>query len=313
MPVGEGLAIQIRDQLSREIVALREGSETPIVGALLRQGQLSEGLHGSAMRRIRDGIVGSESIDDFVNEWKDFPGVPEVAKLAIAFCILAAEGKTDLARLDAKKGDEATVLGNLRDSWLGRLLRFHNAGSTQRRSFLEGMGDIAFITFNYDRTVEQYLWHHVTRTLAIPRDEAIRLIAQIPIIHVYGSVGMLPAFRGQVAFGDPKAHILTHAAEGIQTYCETVDSSRARAIDSYMQQAERHIFLGAAFHAQNMEILYPTGKANNEKVSWATTLGAGRRAKARLGTPLANARSELHEFDGPASELLRLHHDDLFD
>ena len=313
MPVGEGLAAMIRARLTSDLANWREDRECPLVQALQYQSIFNGNIHPQAMERIRVGIVGSESIDDFVNEWEGFPGVKEVAKVAIAYSILAAESQTDLAQLDQKVGDPTEVLAGLRNSWLGRLLRFHNAGHSMRRSFIEGMSDLAFVTFNYDRTIEWYLWNHLTRTLAVPKREARELIARIPIIHVYGSLGLPAELGGNTPFGVFDPHRVANAAARLQTYCETIDTNHAGAIAGVIEQAKRHIFLGAAFHPQNMRLIYPLGNAEQGVEGWATVMGIGPRRKGQIREAVTNNGGTFTPFDGPAARLFQDHHDDLFD
>ena len=66
MPVGSALANAIRECLTAELNHHRRGGSTPIIDALSYGG--FHGEHESATRRIRDGIVTKESIDDFVHE-----------------------------------------------------------------------------------------------------------------------------------------------------------------------------------------------------------------------------------------------------
>ena len=50
---------------------------------------------------------------------------------------------------------------------------------------------LIIVTFNYDRSLEQYLFRTILNTFGVTEDEARILLNCIPIIHVYGDLGKL--------------------------------------------------------------------------------------------------------------------------
>ena len=60
--------------------------------------------------------------------------------------------------------------------------------------------NISFITFNYDRSLEHFLFANLSSIFIDKSEEEIcSVINQIPIIHVYGKIGYLPWEKGQGA------------------------------------------------------------------------------------------------------------------
>ena len=57
-----------------------------------------------------------------------------------------------------------------------------------------GNNQLAIITFNYDRSIEHYLYTRFQHTYGLKDDKekCAEIIKKIPIIHVYGSLGPLP-------------------------------------------------------------------------------------------------------------------------
>lgn len=323
MPVGSGLAHRIRELLAAELNNHRRGGGTPVIDALAHQGFHSQ--HEAAMRRVRDGIATKESIDDFIEEWKDVPFLADVAKVAIAHCILVAESETKLAELAPVRSnaglpyeprmttapDRAGVLAALRETWLGCVLRYHNPQAS-RRSFLEALQGTAFVVFNYDRCIEQYLWHHLTTALAEPPDEAREILRGVPVLHAFGSVGQLPELGGQHPFGAHEPVRVLNAATQIRTYTESVDGIVGERIASVVQAADRLIFLGSAFHQQNLDLLFPGGPKAPLDV-WGTSYRLRPRKLNELQAYLGRAGGySLRLEDKTAGQFLEAARDDLF-
>lgn len=311
MPVGEQLAVSIREVIAAEIRNYRSEGDCPLIDVLSHEG--FGGEHLSAMHRIRDGIVGTESIDQFIDEYGDVTKLPEVARVAIAYCLLSAESGTSMGppRLDPR--DASRTMADLRSSWLGYMLRFHRSNVKRRRDLLSELDDIEFITFNYDRTIEQYLWLHLTRTIGINANEARSCIERIKIVHVYGQMGQLPELGGKIPFGDFSPWSVLSASKEIRTFSESVDSARARLIADAMASADRHIYLGMAFHPQNMQILFPEGRPREGARGFATVLGLRNRRLGEVEALYSSVGGQLRWDRLTAAQLLSSLHDELFD
>ena len=55
-----------------------------------------------------------------------------------------------------------------------------------------GENELSIITFNYDRSVEQYLFTVLKNTYGRSNAECVEQLSKIPIIHVHGKLGSLP-------------------------------------------------------------------------------------------------------------------------
>jgi hypothetical protein len=325
MPVGSELANTIRECLTAELNNHRRGGATPIIDGLSYGGFHNQ--HEAAMRRIRDGITTKESIDDFVDEWRDVPFLADVAKAAISYCIASAESGTSLAGLNTPSGsmhslpgyerpmthsapDRAGILASLRSSWLGCILRYHNARAS-RRSFVEALQDTSFVVFNYDRCIEQYLWHQLTTALAVPPEEARDILQSVPILHIFGSIGQLPELGGHHPFGAHDSRYLTGAAQRIRTYTESIDSLIGQRVASIMGSADKIVFLGCAFHDQNLRLLFPNERSEPAEV-WGTCLGVRTRREGELKKYFGGFSDSPALIPVKAGQLLDDYRDDLF-
>jgi hypothetical protein len=117
--------------------------------------------------------------------------------------------------------------------------------------------NVSFIIFNYDRCVEHFLYNALQKLYGIQAAEAADILAECTIIHPYGQVGtyLLPA-RG-VPFGASSADY-RQLTQQIKTYTEQIAAADVMAeIAAEFHRAECIVFLGFAYHTQNMRLLKP--------------------------------------------------------
>jgi hypothetical protein len=159
------------------------------------------------------------------------------------------------------------VGGSLRSEWAGghwyKLLANHLIG-TKLDSFPQR--DIAVITFNYERSLEQYLLDCLTaRFEERPSEAEIRAaLLRLPIIHIYGRMGYLPGFATN---GEPERayeRILTReqmdaAVAGMHLLRELRGDpgrgDREAARECLRTATGKVIFLGFAYAHENLEAL----------------------------------------------------------
>ena len=102
------------------------------------------------------------------------------------------------------------------------------------------------------------------------------LLSPLRVIHPYGQVGYLPwqengantAFGG----GDYGNQLLSHARQ-IKTFTERVeDKETLKEMRQLVQESETIVFLGFAFHRQNMMLIKPENPTRAKQV-FATAKG----------------------------------------
>ncbi len=134
--------------------------------------------------------------------------------------------------------------------------------------------NVSFITFNYDRCIQRFLYVALQKYYGIDSGRAANLISKLEIIHPYGSIGRLPFEGGSsvVPYGarlDEAA--LIEAAGRIRTFTEQIeDFEFLEAIRQSVSGAETLVFLGFGFHPQNMELL-SGGSMINTRRAYATS------------------------------------------
>jgi hypothetical protein len=213
---------------------------------------------------IRRGVAGSRSIDEFLEGHASKTSVQILGKAAIVQTVLAKERASSLW-LSGKGRDEWIDMLNpdITSTWLTKLYR-HMSANVVAGDLSTMFENVTFVTFNYDRIVEQFFYHMVLNQ----HGDAVNLnelSEHLKILHVYGSVGDIDAFPGPdiIPFG-------TDARDGyfdlrklqsrIRIYTETfADKKMLEQIHAAMRDADQIFFLGFAYHEPNMNILKPAG------------------------------------------------------
>lgn len=312
MPIGTALANIIQQMAESNFESPNSDSST-IVSAIA----MNEGFgdaHNQALRRLRDSVASKDSIDDFVNEWCHVMHLERVAKLAIAQAIVDAEGRTFLASAGQTGASPAAMMNLMRGTWLDRIVRYTNP-AIQRARLSDALASCTFITFNYDRCIETYLYEYLSAGMGLSHEDAANAVRRIRIVHVYGLPDQIPSLGGRTEFGSVEARGLSHAAAGIRTYCETIDSKAQWEIRDIVYNSDVLVFLGCAFHQQNLSILFPDGMPKTKV--FGTILGMRDARTARLETFLSGrdetSRNLVRLHQMTCAQLIDQYHDDLFE
>ena len=223
----------------------------------------------NAAQHICRALRQTNSIDRFIDSQSRNEKIELCGKLAIVRTILQAEDQSPVFvghRPNGKKKE----FNYLEGTWFHE---FFKLLTTFKRSELqERLGSIVLIIFNYDRCIEQYLYHALQNYHdGMSADEAANLISKLQIYHPYGTVGCLPWLKPNnlqpdhvTLFGhDPQPQQLVNLTKQIKTFTEVTDesSSDVTAIRSHMKTARRLVFLGFAFHSLNIELLLPKSES----------------------------------------------------
>ena len=122
---------------------------------------------------------------------------------------------------------------------------------------------ISFITFNYDRSLEQFLFKALKSTFNKPEKECAEKLSKIPIVHLYGQLDPLP---WQAKEGEDFPYLPAHkiagrivkARENIKLISEERDVEKSEAFkEAYelIKKAKKIYFLGFSFDETNLKRL----------------------------------------------------------
>jgi hypothetical protein len=212
------------------------------------------------------------SIDNYLDAHQHDPDVLLCGKLAITKAVLNAERASTLT-YDHQR-EEALDLGPLQDTWLAKLVNVLTEGVP--KSDVERIFDnLTIISFNYDRCVKVFLRQALQVYYGLSDADVNELMGKLPLYHPYGSVGALPFESKQgVTFGsDRGGEALLMVSKGIKTFTERVDDEDLlHEMRSCVGSSGQLIFVGFAFHRQNIELLSPEFPRSCSRV-FATTMG----------------------------------------
>jgi hypothetical protein len=252
MPVGADLAKTIARKCD---IRFDRGFEPVGSGDFALFDQFQRGReYQDAAWLIRDGVQLSSSIDDFLDMHRDNHSVKLFGNATIVKSILEAEQKSTLYFNRAK--DEQTINITKNEATFKLLARGQPLANVEHI-----FDNVRFIVFNYDRCLEHFLVHALRNQYGIDESTAHEICSHAHIVHPYGSVGPLPIPGSLgVSFGASSSNCLK-LASGIRTYTEQItDANELSAIRDEVLWAECIVFLGFAYHDQNMRLLTPNQK-----------------------------------------------------
>jgi hypothetical protein len=240
----------------------------------------SLGSAGFDIEKIGDFVhalskSGRPSVDAFLEHRDDFV---EIGKAVIAASLLPIE-KTKRVfhpwRYNKQTvPDKQAQEGNWYDQLFGVLCDGTPFDEVDKN-------DLSVITFNYDRSLEQYLFIALKNSYNKSDKECAEKLDKFPIVHVHGSLGALPWQSGTP---DPSrlvpydsegdAAYVRRGAENIRIIPETMtDTEEFVQARDLISKASRLLFLGFGYHRTNMERLVPESVRILPKHVMGTSLG----------------------------------------
>lgn len=257
--------IQILDALKK---CLNEGREVTKLNSHIR-----------AARQLSQSAKQALSIDNVIDALED-PHVELVGKLGIVRAILKAEASSvvfkrvdfDPDKLDLEKFDE---------TWYSSLTKLLTE-NVRKSQVGDIFANLAIINFNYDRCLEHYLPISLADYYGLRPDDIREIMHTLVIHRPYGVAGRLPWQKGDapsVEFGQATPQQLADVAQQVRTFTERVEEGdQLAAMKATIAKADRIVFLGFAFHRQNVALLSQKMHHHAETVATAYQVTQGDRA-----------------------------------
>jgi hypothetical protein len=137
-------------------------------------------------------------------------------------------------------------------------------GNVNVADISEAFSRVAFVNFNYDRCLEQFFFTALMQYSGLDTAEAAKHVSGLKVLHPYGWIGPLSWMTGdefhgtRVTFGSELyAFNLLEQAMNIRTFSEERGSEEDAEIRAVMAEARQLVFLGCAFHPQNLKLIQP--------------------------------------------------------
>lgn len=252
-PLGSGLKQEIADLLPAN------GRANNFIHSAIFGNRRHQDItaYADACDYLRQSLPDAASVDNLIEHLGGNPIQTECAKIGITAAILQAERKSQLwfspenARYPIHSMGSASSLMDI----------FHLiVGSSSRGNLIEAFQRVAFINFNYDRSLEFFFYNKLITYSGLSERDAAQLVNAIKIARPYGGIGGLPWSKEPGPnYGSELHHINLNSIVGnIKTFSEEIGSEEHRQIQELIGGAARIIFLGCAHHPQNIRILRPT-------------------------------------------------------
>ena len=186
-------------------------------------------------QELRDSM--QPSVDAFL---ENRPDLKELGKAAIAASLIRYEQASAIARTE-------------RESWYEYLFQ-----SLSGRFEKVARQMLSVITFNYDRSLEYFLFTAFRNSYGLSEKQAWDMVASIPVLHLYGSLGTLqPGTPGHRAFTPNLDGAAVRAAASSIRIIQDGKPSEELKNDSahYLENAANVCFLGFGYHPTNVRRL----------------------------------------------------------
>jgi hypothetical protein len=222
------------------------------------------------IKKFKDAFNKSriESIDLFM---ANNPKLAPIGKYIIAFEILMAEQQS-LSGEEAKLTQEMLAFreSNPRDRLSEPFFKGEDWYFYLYNRLIEGLvgkntlpdfsnGNLAFITFNYDRSLEQFFYESLSNSFTeVSEPDIIKCLKKLKIMHVYGQIAPLKWQDSEQGIDyKPKIgeSLLEGAAANIKTIYEQKKSPVLDEAIVLLAQADEIFFLGFGYAPENMEVL----------------------------------------------------------
>lgn len=229
------------------------------------------------VERFRKSTTGS--IDLYLARNPEFN---ELGKRAIIFRILAAENASGF-RERTKIRDQ---------DWYTWLFEQMTDELVKKEDFLRfSENDVSFITFNYDRSLEHFLYDSLFNSFhGLAVEEIIKQIRQIEICHVFGQVGPLE-WQAQHSTIEYRINVgctnVGDLADNIRIVYEEGENHELERARKIISRAQRVFFLGFGYAQENLEALkIPEVLADVPRVV-GTALGLTKKETATIKSQLS--------------------------
>lgn len=306
MPTGNDLKGKIASSLAFKVDDLRHiaGGDARLREALYTLGQgagngASVNDYYTAARQISAGMPLAPSIDNFIDSHRSNSQIAEIGKLAIASEILKAERKSKLY-ISPENSYNKLNFSRISDTWFNAFFQLICVNA-QEDDLAERFSKIRVITFNYDRTLEHFLFNSIQTYYGSSPKRAQEILSHLAVFHPYGQVGNLPWQTAglEVPFGgDMPTSALIQIAQTLRTFTEGIsqEESQIEQIRASIYEPQILTFLGFAYHELNLQLLFGSQEKKAFRYSkqvFGTAMGLSESNKKAIASELAH----LGQFD----------------
>lgn len=243
---------------------------------------------------IRDNMALAPSIDNFLDTHRQNNTLVQLGKIAIVTALRKSEKESTLSLVRGERSDYFDFK-RTKHTWLSELFKILVA-QRDLREFLSALENITFVSFNYDRCIQQFFYFATLKYFDLAAERAAEISATIKIIYPYGHIGDI-GFSPQYGsnFGSEIYDMsLVNASQQIRIFTEGCNSKEISTIRSSLEETDVVMFLGFGFLPINMELMF--GDRNFPSVHViGTGKGLSQNSRDAIEEELATIFSQYEE------------------
>jgi hypothetical protein len=241
------------------------------------------------------------SIDLFLARNPDYL---QLGKQAIIMSILSFEHKSAFRERIKEKGKD----------WYSFIFqRMTETNITKNDYKIADQNEIVFITFNYDRSLEQFLYDSLKSSFSsIDHKSIIDEINKIRILHIYGVIEQLDwqADKNGVKYGEDFINVdCNKLSENLKIIFDERNALIIKQAQEEISLADGVFFLGFGYLRENIKRLELNEILKNKEHVYGTALGFQKREIIKQCAETLNNESLIHcisELDGLKDDCLNL-------
>lgn len=143
------------------------------------------------------------------------------------------------------------------------------------------MNEFGFVTFNYDRSLDYFLYMAIKNSFNLSEEESILNFINIPIFHMHGKLGRFVMMKGYEHEPIINYNSFRLGEKQIQSGINAIkiihenDNSQTLVHEAkrMIKSCSKLYFLGLAYHSENLELLDFNSFSNKGKHVAGTSLG----------------------------------------
>lgn len=301
-----------------------------------------EKVFENEIRQFRDNLDCADSIDDLIARLSLRNKIfASIGKICIVYTLSQFEDRKLLTYSETNHDDARGMRIRYRfvRGWYSRIWSLLYEQAYRLEDILKNK--VTFITFNYDRSLEQFLYKKAKGLLCGSEEEADAVMSDFieeKVIHIYGKIGALPWERRQPSVTSDYAPVipmrelrplrnkdpyqrdavyrqLLSLSDQIITYNEAVnDRELRRRTHNAIRNAHTISFLGFGYHEPNLRVLCPSGYRQRKRgphrvMGTAYQMGKAERerSKHKLLSTFGWSEDRVQLFDCTSEQYLREH------
>jgi len=161
---------------------------------------------------------------------------------------------------------------------------------------------VSFITFNYDRSLDDFLYTNTTSHYTEMAKEILsKQLMSIPIIHVYGKVGDLEwqSENGMEYRSFLSNYDISKLVDNLFVIREERENPNAELAKAEIQKAKRIFFMGFGFAEDNLQVLNIPKILPDDVEIYATNMGLTNRKKDKIDKLFRRSSHQVHIGENP--------------